>query len=75
MDLCSKRIVGYSMQNNLRRELVIDVMQMAINNRRAGRNLIAHSDRGSQYASSDYQQLLRESVFSDKLLLMQASGY
>ena len=58
MDLCSKRIVGYSMQKYLSRELVIEALNMAIKNRRPGRGLILHSDRGSQYASLDYQQLL-----------------
>ncbi len=58
MDLYSKRIVGYSMQHYLTRELVIEAMKMAITNRHPGRGLIAHSDRGSQHASLDYQQLL-----------------
>ncbi len=58
MDLCSKRIVGYSMQKYLSRELVIEALNMAIKNRRPGRGLIIHSDRGCQYASLDYQQQL-----------------
>ncbi len=58
MDLCSKKIVGYSMQKYLSRELVIEALNMAIKNRRPGRGLIIHSDRGCQYASSDYQQQL-----------------
>jgi putative transposase len=58
MDLCSRRIVGYSMQKYLSRELVIEALNMAIKNRRPGRGLIIHSDRGCQYASSDYQQQL-----------------
>lgn len=63
MDLYSRRIVGYSIQKYLTRELVIEAMLMAINNRHPGRGLIAHSDRGSQYASSDYQKLLRQQGF------------
>jgi len=63
MDLCSKRIVGYSMQKYMTRELVIEAMKMAIANRHPGRGLIAHSDRGSQYASFDYQQLLQQHGF------------
>jgi transposase InsO family protein len=58
MDLYSRRIVGYSMRPCITRELVIEAMKMAINNRHPGRGLIAHSDRGSQYASFDYQRLL-----------------
>ncbi|OIQ10951.1 IS2 transposase TnpB [Moorella thermoacetica] len=63
MDLHSKRIVGYSMQKYLTRELVIEALQKAVTNRRPGRGLVIHSDRGSQYASSDYQQLLRQYGF------------
>lgn len=59
MDLHSKRIVGYSMQKYLTRELVIEALHMAITNHRPGRGLFIHSDRGRQYASYDYQQLLR----------------
>ena len=58
MDICSKKIVGYSMQKYLSRELVIEALNMAIKNRRPGRGLIIHSDRGCQYASLDYQQQL-----------------
>ncbi len=63
MDLYSKRITGYSMQKYLTRELVIEALQMAITNRRPGRGLVIHSDRGSQYASYDYQQLLQQYGF------------
>ncbi|WXJ94324.1 IS3 family transposase ISCce3 [Neomoorella carbonis] len=63
MDLHSKRIVGYSMQKYLTRELVIEALHMAITNRRPGRGLVIHSDRGSQYASYDYQRLLRQYGF------------
>ncbi|WP_143744341.1 IS3 family transposase, partial [Neomoorella thermoacetica] len=63
MDLYSKRVTGYSMQKYLTRELVIEALQKAVTNRRPGRGLVIHSDRGSQYASSDYQQLLRQYGF------------
>jgi transposase InsO family protein len=49
MDLCSKRIVGWSMQKYLSRELVIEALNMAIKNHRPGRGLILHSDRGSRF--------------------------
>ncbi len=58
MDLCSKRIVGYSMQKYLSRELIIEALDMAVKNRHPGRGLLLHSDRGCQYASSDYQKQL-----------------
>ena len=63
MDLHSKRIVGYSMKKYLTRELVIEALNMAITNRHPGRGLVIHSDRGSQYASYDYQRLLRQYGF------------
>ena len=58
MDLCSRRIVGWSMQEHLRVELVEDALAMAVARRRPGPGLLHHSDRGVQYASDDYQHLL-----------------
>ncbi len=58
MDIYSKRIVGWSMQKYLSRELVIEALNMAVNNRHPGRGLLLHSDRGCQYASLDYQRRL-----------------
>jgi putative transposase len=58
MDIYSKRIVGWSMQKYLSRELVIEALNMAVKNRRPSRGLLLHSDRGCQYASSDYQKQL-----------------
>lgn len=58
MDLFSRRIVGWSMQQTLGRPLVIEAMRMALSSRRPEPGLLHHSDRGSQYASKDYQALL-----------------
>ncbi len=60
MDLYSRRIVGWSMQPRLRRDLVLDALKMALRGRRPAQGLLHHSDRGSQYASLDYQGLLDE---------------
>jgi len=60
LDLFSRRIVGWSMAPSLERTLVIDALKMAITARNPGKGLIHHSDRGSQYASHDYQKLLRK---------------
>jgi len=46
------------MSDSLQRQLVIDALQMAITARRPAAGLLHHSDRGSQYASHDYQALL-----------------
>ena len=47
LDTYSRRIVGWSMANNLRTELVLDAVNMAIYTRRPSPGLIHHSDRGS----------------------------
>jgi putative transposase len=59
MDLCSRKIVGWSMDDHMRTGLVSDALQMAIIHRSPGEGLLHHSDRGVQYASDDYQHLLQ----------------
>lgn len=59
MDLFSRKIVGWSMAPHMRAELVCSAMQLAIAQRQPAPGLIAHSDRGSQYAGADYQDLLK----------------
>jgi putative transposase len=59
IDLCSRKIVGWSMADHMRVELVSDALKMAIARRRPGENLLHHSDRGVQYASEDYMYLLQ----------------
>jgi len=58
MDLYSRRIVGWAMDDHLRTELPLAALNMAISTRRPGANLIHHSDRGVQYASADYRTAL-----------------
>lgn len=58
MDLYSRKIVGWSMKDRLTQGLVIEALDMAIKQRRPGRGLVIHSDRGSQYAAYDYQRYL-----------------
>ena len=58
LDLFSRRVVGWSMHKRLDRSLVLDALEMALRGRSPGPGLIHHSDRGSQYASGDYQALL-----------------
>jgi transposase InsO family protein len=59
MDMCSRRIVGWSMADHLRTELCSDALEMAMKSRKPREGLIHHSDRGVQYASVDYQLLLQ----------------
>lgn len=58
LDLFSRRIVGWSMQANLHKGLVLDALTMALGQRRPAPGLLHHSDRGSQYASVDFQEAL-----------------
>lgn len=58
IDLHSRRVVGWAMGSSLSKQLAIDALQMALGQRDARRGLIHHTDRGSQYASNDYQRLL-----------------
>jgi transposase InsO family protein len=57
-DLFSRRIVGWSMAEGMESRLVVDALEMAITRRRPGAGLVAHSDRGSRYASDHYQRVL-----------------
>jgi transposase InsO family protein len=57
-DLFSRRIVGWSMDATRTSRLVVDALEMAVRRRLPGEGLLAHSDRGSQYASEHYQGLL-----------------
>jgi transposase InsO family protein len=60
LDLFSRRIVGWAMEATIERSLVLSALDMAIVGRNPQKNLLCHSDRGSQYASDDYQSRLKE---------------
>ena len=60
MDLFSRRIVGWSMRKTLARQLVLSALHMALYGRNPRSGLVHHSDRGSQYASDDYQEELKK---------------
>ena len=57
-DLYSRQIVGWSMSERISSRLVVDALEMAVSRRLPAEGLVAHSDRGSQYASDHYQRLL-----------------
>src|SRR4029077_19183392 len=57
-DQFSRRIVGWAMDATMTSRLVVDALEMAVKRRLPGEGLLAHSDRGSQYASEHYQRLL-----------------
>jgi len=60
LDLFSRRIVGWAMDQTIDRTLVLSALDMAILGRKPASDLLCHSDRGSQYASGDYQHRLQE---------------
>ena len=58
LDLFSRRVVGWATADHLRSELACDALRMALEHRRPSEELLHHSDRGVQYASGAYQDLL-----------------
>lgn len=60
LDLYSRFVVGYATRHSLHRSVAIEALEMALRNRRPQPGLIHHSDRGCQYTSWDYQNLLGE---------------
>jgi transposase InsO family protein len=60
IDLYSRLVVGWAMSERMTAQLVCDALQMALWRRRKPTGVIVHSDRGSQYCSGAYQQLIRE---------------
>ena len=60
LDLYSRRIVGWAISKRIDSALCVAALRMALDSRRPGPDCIHHSDRGSQYASADYVDLLGE---------------
>lgn len=58
IDLCSRRIVGWSLANHMRSELVVDALKQALASRPTSHGIMFHSDRGSQYGGTAYRKLL-----------------
>ena len=60
IDVHSRRVVGWQLASHMRTDLVLDALRMALGTREHGADfrLVAHSDRGSQYTSADYTQVL-----------------
>jgi len=67
IDLCSRRVVGWSMSSRMKAQLVCDALTMAIWQRRPKAGLIHHSDRGSQYASKAFRRLLKAHGFKGSM--------
>lgn len=60
IDLYSRAVIGWSVDTRMTRQLVCDALMMALWRRSFPRSVLVHSDRGSQYCSTDYQQLLKD---------------
>ena len=67
LDLCSRRVVGWSLADNMTDTLVLDALQHAIRDRQPPPDLIHHSDRGGQYASHSYRGLLRRAAMRQSM--------
>jgi putative transposase len=60
IDLYSRKVVGWSMNDEMKVSLVNDALNMALRHRKPSKGLIWHTDRGSQYASYSHRDLLKE---------------
>jgi transposase InsO family protein len=67
IDLASRRVVGWALADRMEASLVCDAMRMAIVQRRPPPGLLFHSDRGSQYTSSEFRALLAANSMTQSL--------
>jgi transposase InsO family protein len=73
LDLFSRKVVGWAMDPSMEKGLVIKSLTMALHGRQGEKGLLHHSDRGSQYASHDYQKLLKDNLI-DCLMSRKGKG-
>lgn len=66
-DLYTKQVVGYSLNERMTAQLVCDALNMAIRNQKPSQSLIVHSDRGSQYCSHEYRNILEKHSFQGSM--------
>lgn len=70
-DACSRKIMGFYVSEDLRTENMLRALKMAIRNKSTGNRIIHHSDRGLQYCSDAYQQMLS----NNNLICSMTDGY
>ena len=63
IDLYSRRVVGWAVNNRRKKDLAMRALKIAINLRQPPKGCIHHTDRGSQYCSHDYQKLFKQHRF------------
>ncbi len=61
LDLCTRKVIGWAMGKRMKAGLVCDALEMALNRQGDPIGVIMHTDRGSQYCSSAYQKLMKDS--------------
>ena len=67
IDIFSRKVIGWAMDGNMRTSLVKSALFMALKDRKVPKGLIHHSDRGSQYASVEYQSLLSTHLMTSSM--------
>jgi len=67
LDLCSRRVVGWSLAEQMTETLVLDALTHAVRDRQPAPGLVYHSDRGGQYASQAYRAVLRRAEFRQSM--------
>ncbi len=67
IDLYSRKVVGWSMQNNMKASLVIAAFEMAQKARKPGKGAIFHSDKGGQYKSKKFRRRLKKANFKQSM--------
>jgi putative transposase len=67
LDLFTRKVVGWAMREHMRAELTIAALIMAIQRRRPGAGLIHHSDRGNQYAASEYRGIPQAAAITQSM--------
>ncbi len=60
IDLYSRKVLGWSMDDTMKTSLVNDALIMALKRKKTAKGLIWHTDRGSQYASYEHKDLLKK---------------
>lgn len=67
IDLFSRAVIGWSMSKRMKKDLVCDALMMALFRQKFPKDVIVHSDRGSQYCSEKYKKILKNNKLSGSM--------
>ena len=67
LDLYNRQIIGWSMEDSLTQNLVLQAFQQALGSRKPDPGVVFHSDRGSQYAAQAFRSILKQHQFSQSM--------